>query len=391
MAEPAWPCVLLAIITLSTFSTGQDMPFGYSDDLSNFITHPEFKVPLLNVSTQDKQGLAPGYWFMTPYHGLQSPLIASPFYYQPCQVGPAIYDSVGVLESLAGLSGDSEASTLILSLTGFNFSKQHDARFVRSNKTHTIISFLNNAAGNGDQSASYSSGLIVSLDTAASPMTASILAKYDRPDKGLTRQRGNVQILNNGHILGNWSGGGYFTEFDTHGEVLMEAKFASERFSSYRVYKHTFTGSPTYPPRLRAFSYGTEESKATTVFYVSWNGATEVRLWRFYSKEKETEIPLGEMRRTGFETQFMAEGFYKKVVVEAFDANGTSLGRSEVEQVVRPQNWETAAFAQNFAQASMTVLWLAPAAIVVVFMVGVGFGSRLLRRHPKGYKKTNLT
>ncbi|KAK5798004.1 hypothetical protein VI817_004295 [Penicillium citrinum] len=222
---------------------------------------------------------------------------------------------------------------------GFNFSKQHDARFLESNRTHTIISFINNAASNVAQSASYSSALVISLHTAAVPMTATILSQYDRPDRGLTRRMGNVQTLPSGSRLVNWSQGGYITEYGLDGKPVLEAGFATDRFASYRVYKHEFVGRPSYPPTVRSFAYGRKQSAATTACYVSWNGATEVASWRFYSHEKDSEISLGEVQRQGFETEFMYDGYKKKVSVEALDAKGVVLGRSNIEDTVRPGIW----------------------------------------------------
>lgn len=224
---------------------------------------------------------------------------------------------------------------------GFNFSKQHDARFLESNSTHTILSFVNNAASKYAQSASHSSALIVSLHTAANPMTASILNQYVRPDKGLTRRMGNVQTLPGGIRLVNWSEGGYINEYSPDGGLVLEARFASDRFASYRVYKHEFTGSPAYPPRLRAFAYGRMESTATTACYVSWNGATEVASWRFHAHDQDKNVLLGEVPRQGFETEFMCDGYQNKITVEAVDANGVVLGRSDIEEAVRPGSWET--------------------------------------------------
>lgn len=83
----------------------------------------------------------------------------------------------------------------------FTFSKQHDIKFVESNGTHHIISFLNNASDEDTNDEPVSSALIVELDTGAQPMTAKAIRRYNRPDGGLTRLRGNAQLLPNNNLF----------------------------------------------------------------------------------------------------------------------------------------------------------------------------------------------
>lgn len=276
---------------------------------------------------------------------------------------------------------------------GLNFSKQHDARFLESNRTHCIISFVNNAASKFAQSASHSSALVISLHTAGKPMTATILSQYDRPDRGLTRRMGNVQTLPNGSRLVNWSQGGYTTEYSQDGKPVAEARFATDRFASYRVYKHDFVGKPSYPPIVRSFAYGRKQSGATTACYVSWNGATEVASWRFYSHEKNGEVSLGEMQRQGFETEFMCDGYKKKVSVVAVDANGVVLGRSDIEDTVRPGTWAKTDSGPDDIVAHIEVPVVLCFLLTFIFTAAIGFitGGTLRPSWPRkknsGYKQ----
>jgi len=229
---------------------------------------------------------------------------------------------------------------------GFNFSWQHDARFRKENSTHTIISFLNNAS-NGISSlatANTSSALYVALRTDISPMTATVITKIDRPDGRLTHLRGNVQQLPNDNIFVCWSENGYISEFTPSGELALEAKFMSKRLVVYRAYKFNFTGLPLDPPALKAYAFGTTAETITTVFYVSWNGATEVVEWRFYGNGiEESEFQLvGRAKKTGFETTYMSAGYQTIVYAEGFDAKGNSLGRSVAAETIVPGGWEFA-------------------------------------------------
>lgn len=234
----------------------------------------------------------------------------------------------------------------------FSFFRQHDARFILHNDTHTVISFLNNASDEDEQQEDVSSAMYVLLDRIARPMTATLIARYYRPDNSLTRLRGNVQTLPDGNIFVGWSQQGYHSEFTPNGTLTMEARFVSDRFSSYRSYKYPFVGRPTAPPDLKSFVYGTDIDNTNTIIYISWNGATEVAAYRFFAKSDETRasISIGTVERTGFETMFVAEGYMDWVSAEALDVQGNILGKTGVERSVLPEKW----LATGFKDAQLT-------------------------------------
>ncbi|PWY96095.1 hypothetical protein BO94DRAFT_562612 [Aspergillus sclerotioniger CBS 115572] len=211
----------------------------------------------------------------------------------------------------------------------FTFSKQHNARFVSVNETHTVLSFLNNAADDFTNQETVSSAMIVQLDTVH--RTATVLQRITRPDGGLSRMRGNFQLLDTGNRFVGWSGQGYHSEHTPDGTVVMEARFVSPRFNSYRSYKFPFRGNPQQPPALVASVYGSD-GEYTTVVHVSWNGATEVARWNFYAQLDETApiVPAGNVTKLDFETVFVARGFLDWVSAEAIDREGRSLGWSVV-------------------------------------------------------------
>lgn len=223
-------------------------------------------------------------------------------------------------------------------LNGFNFSSQHDARFRKENSTTTIISFLNNASDGTNSSADTSSALFVALETSTSPMTARVINHYDRPDKNLTHLRGNVQLLPNSNVFVGWSTNGYISESTPTGECVLEARFASMRFANYRAYKFNFTSSPSEPPTLKAFAFGAPPGTISTIFYVSWNGATEVASWNFYGSKDPAAglILVGRVPKSGFETMFTFAGYIPNVFAEAVDADGRVLGTSGLEWTIAP-------------------------------------------------------
>ena len=126
-------------------------------------------------------------------------------------------------------------------MDGFNFSSQHDARFQQENSSITIISFLNNGADEYNATAAYSSAFLVALYTSISPMTARVIKQWKRPDHELSRLRGNMQILPNTNVVVGWSENGYLSEFTADGRCVLEARFVSSRFVTYRDNLDTIT------------------------------------------------------------------------------------------------------------------------------------------------------
>ncbi|RHZ55592.1 hypothetical protein CDV55_105348 [Aspergillus turcosus] len=224
----------------------------------------------------------------------------------------------------------------------FTFSSQHDARVHSQNKTHMVVSLLNNAADDVEVTANCSSALLVLLSTATSPMTATILRQWDRPDGQLTDRRGNVQLLHNSNVVVGWAGYGYVSEFTFDGTLVQEARSRLERFEEYRQYKFEWTAAEriTEPIALASHMYGTTADTWTTVLHVSWNGATEVAAWNFYSSTKAAmaEYPslIASTRKQGFETGAVVSGYYPFVFVEAVAGDGTSLQNSTIETTKLP-------------------------------------------------------
>lgn len=227
----------------------------------------------------------------------------------------------------------------------FVFSKQHDAKFVESSGTRHVISFLNNASDEEFAEEETSSALIVELETGTNPMTARVLNRYIRPDKGLTRLRGNSQLLANKNMFVCWSQGGYISEFSPEGQVLMSASFTSDRYSNYRAYKSEFIGRPTTPPDLVASVFGSDETNLVTRMHVSWNGATDVAWYNFYARASEFDTPvfIGNVSKYDFETMFIASGYMDWVSVEAVHHDGHVMGTSKVHRTKVP-DWEAAGY-----------------------------------------------
>lgn len=228
----------------------------------------------------------------------------------------------------------------------FTFSKQHDVKFIESNATHHVISMMNNGSDESEADENVSSALFIELDTSANPMTAKVIKRIERPDHALTRLRGNVQALPNGNTFVGWSQWGYHSEHAPNGDLLMHARFPSERFSSYRSYKFDWVGRPAAPPDLVASVYGTTDEDMMTIIHVSWNGATGVAGYNFYARafDHGKDVLIGHTNKTSFETMYISDGYLDFISAEALDHDGKPLGRSEVQRPSTPSDWTNVGF-----------------------------------------------
>ena len=222
-----------------------------------------------------------------------------------------------------------------LDLQGFNFSRQHDARFMTSN-THTgakeVISFLNNAGDSHGHTSDVSAAHLVEIDT--DQQTARLLKQWQRPNGKLGTYRGNVQFLENGNVFVHWGDNGHITEFDDQGVVLQEARFVPTHLGTYRAYKFDFTGKPSEPIVLKCSAHNVLQDVDMTVCYVSWNGATEITHWEI--SESKAMPSLAGASKTGFETALIIPVWYGQLVARGLAANGTVLGVSKPYTVDRP-------------------------------------------------------
>jgi hypothetical protein len=222
---------------------------------------------------------------------------------------------------------------------GVAFHWQHHARIRSENATHIILSVFDNASEDMDRGEPKGhnppSGKVIILDTASRPMTAKMLRRFNRPDRGQTPALGSVNVLGDDVLTSNifidWAFDGYISEYDGQGKLILEARFLSDRKKSYRAYKLPFKGEPIEPPVLKVIPIGYSDDEAASAFYVSWNGATEVASWAFYggdTDDRQSFKPLAMVKRRGFETSWVTPGIIKYAYAEAFDSSGSSIGFS---------------------------------------------------------------
>jgi hypothetical protein len=112
--------------------------------------------------------------------------------------------------------------------------------------------------------------------------------------------------------------------------MMQQGHFATTGAMHYRSRKANVTIHPTDAPALYTYALDTNSS---TQYYVSWNGATEVRGWRFYSvsgsssSDPKFEV-LATVAKNGFETIYTANSYHQWSIVEALDATGKGIRNS---------------------------------------------------------------
>jgi hypothetical protein len=217
----------------------------------------------------------------------------------------------------------------------FKFSMQHTARWVGTDGSVTTLSFLDNASDGSPSrtTAKVSSGMVVALDTTA--MIATLTEQYVQPDHKIARNQGSFQLLPNGNRFIGWGAISDVSEYALDGELLYHAKLSAGQ--SFRGWKFPFVGMPAKLPDILAYSQG---CTAPLTIYVSWNGATEVRTWVFYSGDAPTGpfTKLGTFPKNGFETNVTVypTRFAPYVYAEALDKHGTVLRKSNVVETFVP-------------------------------------------------------
>jgi hypothetical protein len=111
----------------------------------------------------------------------------------------------------------------------------------------------------------------------------------------------------------------FFAEFDHDGNLLLDVQFGvSNVVNGYRTYKLAWQGKPSTTPDIHL---DTGAAKA----YVSWNGATDVQWWDFYSANATngTWHHAAAANRTGFETTVDLGGVRLGTYLRAKAVNGS--------------------------------------------------------------------
>ena len=83
--------------------------------------------------------------------------------------------------------------------------------------------------------------------------TVTLVRQFEHSPGLSANFEGGAQVLPGGDLFVGWGQQPYFTEFNSAGQEVFDARFTSNT-SSYRAYKFAWTGQPTTPPAIAAGS-----------------------------------------------------------------------------------------------------------------------------------------
>lgn len=268
-------------------------------------------------------------------------------------------------------------------LGDIKFGFQHDARWVSVGEDESVISLFDNASNGFTNTAGHSTGKIIRLNH-KTKVARLVERPLDPPwvdgHTHSAHSQGNLQLnlpgftdadyggQQVGRELGNrlmsYGNDPFFSEYrwnvlknEETGEDVGEwekvfyGALAWGNMMNYRVLKYDgWVGVPLTKPALWSFSqYGmnhTADNTNTMALYVSWNGHTQIDHWTLYGANTEHarrdlnspdwQVLIRGFKKSGFETIYLHERTFKYTLAEAFDASGSSLGKSLVLDTFTP-------------------------------------------------------
>ncbi|TQS33458.1 hypothetical protein Golomagni_06197 [Golovinomyces magnicellulatus] len=224
------------------------------------------------------------------------------------------------------------------------FGFQHHARYLHGgNSSVSLISLFDNSyygsgqneTGTDVQIYPYSRGKYIAIDHETHH--ANLVKEFIPPNKSiLTKHQGSTQSLPNGNVLINWGSEGQITEYTSNGTITLHAHLDSGELANnvqnYRAFRYHWTGTSSETPALVAHKIGN-----VVKAFVSWNGDTRVKSWRFTWKETGGNQPhtgTGLTKRTGFETVFSISPKKShtklEITAQGLDCHGTIIGESDL-------------------------------------------------------------
>ena len=222
-----------------------------------------------------------------------------------------------------------------------HFSFQHDARWVSDSEDETVISIFDNGTNGFNRTQPWSTALVVRINHR--DRTARAVRRHDPPildgTRHIAKSQGNFQRLRGGNFVLGWGNDAFWSEHLEDGTTVFYGSLGLSNVMNYRAHKFdNWVGIPLTKPALWTYSRVGHGEDETMMLYVSWNGATEVRQWVFYSSET-SDGPWREAASTpknGFETTLRLDRFSRYVYADALDKDGTVLGTSEVQETFVP-------------------------------------------------------
>ena len=204
-----------------------------------------------------------------------------------------------------------------------------------------MISVFDNGTNGFNQTQPWSTALVVGINHL--DKTARVARRHDPPvldgSRHIAKSQGNFQRLHCGNFVLGWGNDAFRSEHLDDGTTVFHGSLGWQNVMNYRAHKFdNWVGMPLTKPALWTYfriGYGEDE---TMMLYVSWNGATEVRQWVFYTSET-SEGPWLKAAPTpmnGLGTILRLDHFSPYVYADALDKAGTVLGTSEAQETFVP-------------------------------------------------------
>ena len=170
-----------------------------------------------------------------------------------------------------------------------------------------------------------SRGVRIKLNTRR--RTATLAGAFRHPSGNvLATSQGNARMIAASNVFVGWGSSPWFSEYGPDGHLIFAAHFQSAWNQSYRAFKGPWTGTPLSNPAVTA-----QVRLGSMAVYAAWNGATGIAQWRVLAGPSPTALtPLGTGAWKDFETKLLFPATPSFVQVEALDASGAVMGRSEI-------------------------------------------------------------
>jgi hypothetical protein len=203
---------------------------------------------------------------------------------------------------------------------------QHDAR-LRPDGTVTLFD-------NGSNPRVHYQSRAVRLKLDTKRRAVSVARAYTHPGGALLADsQGNAQTLGDGSVVIGWGAIPGVSELAEDGSLLFDAHLPPG-ISSYRAFRFRWSGRPLWAPAVSARLLATGDS---TVAFASWNGASDVSLWRVLAGERPDSLSArATMPNSGFESSITFPDAYAYVAVQALDRSQRLLGTSPTVKVQNP-------------------------------------------------------
>ena len=193
-----------------------------------------------------------------------------------------------------------------------------------------MLSIFDNPNSDVQNGTHHTEGILMNVNLATREVSL-VQTLHDSRDEIFSTSQGNTQLLPGNHAIMGYGSNPKIKEYNPNGTCVMTAQFGLDAVvASYRAYRSPWVGVPKTLPDV--FSC-IEQGRSKTNVYMSWNGATEHKMWKVFGGANASDLsPVAAVRKTGFETVASIKGKLGYVQVEAHGL-GIEKGVSKVVSV----------------------------------------------------------